>query len=253
MSKILIVDDETSIRNLCYDLLTQEGQQVMTASRGDQALTLIGTEKFDLVLLDIRVPGEIALSLLKKMRQKDPRLPIIVFSGYISPELEKEAFEAGAVEVLNKTIDIVVLREKIKKILEVKERLLGGQPEDRKKEKILLVDDEDALRKLLAEFFARKGFQVVEAKNGEEAIRLTRSEKPSVILLDIMMPGMDGILTLKKIREFDKEVGVIFTTAVHDEKIAQEAAELGSYHYILKPFDLQYLELVVMTRLTLAT
>ena len=251
MKKILIVDDETSIRSLCYDLFTKDGKQVMTASRGDQALGLIAAEKFDLALLDIQIPGENGLALLAKMLQKDPRLPVVVFSGRISPELEMSAFGAGAAEVINKAVDFLTLREKMKKFLGAERRFLRPPPES-KQGKILIVDDEAPVRKLLSEFFIRKGFQVVEAKTGEEAAALVRSEKPTVILLDIMMPGMDGISTLRKIREFDKDVGVIFATAVHDERIAREAAALGSYHYILKPFDLKYLELVVMTRLALA-
>lgn len=94
---------------------------------------------------------------------------------------------------------------------------------------------------------------MLQAGRGEDAIALTEKEKPSIILLDINMPGMDGLLTLKKIREFDKNVGVVMATSVQDDQIAAEAARLGSYHYVLKPFDLQYLELVVMTRLLIAS
>ncbi len=253
MSKILVIDDETQIRDLCYDLFTKDGYEVITASRGDQALALILPEKPDLVLLDLNIPGEKKLSLLEKVRAKDPKLAIVVFSGNVTSDLEKQAFDAGAVEVLQKDIDTQQLRDKVRRILDCKNRLLGKKESEKHPEKILVVDDEDGIRNLLVDFFTHKGFQTISARNGEEALQKVKSEKPSVILLDINMPGMDGILTLKKIREIDVTVGVIMATSVQDESIAKEAMELGSYHYVLKPFDLQYLELVVMTRLVIAS
>ncbi len=122
-----------------------------------------------------------------------------------------------------------------------------------KASKILIVDDESAIRGFLSDFFKRKEYQTLEAKNGQEAVDMTRKEKPSVILMDITMPGMDGVLALRKIREFDQNVGVVMATSIQDEQIAKETAALGAYHYVLKPFDLQYLELVVLTRLTIAS
>src|SRR5689334_19382371 len=122
MSKILVIDDETLIRNFCYDLFKREGHEVITAARGDQGLAMIGPEKPDLVLMDIAMPGETGLSLLHKIRAKHPRLPVVVFSGRITAEVEKEAFDAGAVELLTKGLDASELRSKIHKILDAKDR-----------------------------------------------------------------------------------------------------------------------------------
>lgn len=120
------------------------------------------------------------------------------------------------------------------------------------KEKILIVDDEENIRAMLKYFFEGKGYPTITAQNGQEAIALVEKERPSMILLDVMMPGMDGITTLRKIREIDPKVGVVMATGSHDEGIAKEAAALGSYAYVLKPFDIQYLELTVLTRLLMA-
>jgi two-component system, response regulator, stage 0 sporulation protein F len=252
MPKILLIDDELSIRNFFYDFLTRNGYAVSTASRGDQALAFLPTENPDLVLMDVKMPGETGLSLLRKLRAKDSRLPIVIFSGYVTSDLEKEAFDSGAVEVIRKDVGPAEFCEKIKKIFEAKSKIFN-QAQAARKEKILVVDDEEPIRNFLTDFFTRKGFTVLQASRGEEAVAITQKEKPSIILLDINMPGMDGLLTLKKIREFDKNVGVVMATSVQDEQIATEAAQLGSYHYVLKPFDLQYLELVVMTRLLIAS
>lgn len=93
---------------------------------------------------------------------------------------------------------------------------------------------------------------VLEAGNGQDAIEIVKKEKPALMLLDVSMPGMNGIETLRKIREFNTEIGVVMATANEDESTAKEAAELGSYQYVLKPFDMKYLELVVLTRLFMA-
>ena len=257
MSKILIIDDETSIREFAYMIFSQEGHEVSCAARGSQALDIVEKQRPDLILMDLQMPGEQGLSLLKKLQAKDRKIPVAVFSGTITPEIEKDAFDAGALEVIEKGIDIKSLKERITKVLNSKDRIFSDandkEQNNERSEKILIVDDEEGIRKFLAEFFNRKGFKTIEAHNGEKAIELTKKEKPSVILLDFNMPGMDGIMTLKRIREIDPDVGVVMATSMQDEQIAQEASALGSYHYVLKPFDLKYLELVVLTRLTIAS
>lgn len=252
MSKILVVDDDVNIRKFCYDLFTSSGHKVITAENAEQLFFHVKTEKPDLVLLDIQIPGEEGLSLLRRMpNRKENRVPVVIFSGAVTAEFEKEAYEYGAIEVIRKGVGAAELRNKINKILDAKPRLFA-EPAKKKEDKILVVDDDEKIRKLLTDFFQGKGFKTLAAKNGEDALSLVQSEKPSIILLDVTMPGMDGIMTLKEIRAIDPEVGVIMVTSLQDEHIAREAAELGSYHYVLKPFDLKYLELVVLTRITIA-
>lgn len=252
MFTILVADDDTAIREFAYDLLTAKGFHVFTATSGTHALELLNSKKPDLVLLDIKIPGETGLSLLKKIQTASPKTPVVIFSAFVTADLEKEAFQAGAAEVVRKGMGADELIEKIKKILGSDERVKAAKAAPGK-EKILIVDDEDSIRDFLSDYFQNAGYTVLQAARGADAVKLVKTEKPSVILLDVTMPGMDGLLTLKKIREIDKEVGVVMATSIQDEKIAAEAAQLGSYHYVLKPFDLAYLKLVVTTRLLIAS
>lgn len=87
------------------------------------------------------------------------------------------------------------------------------------------------------------------ASSGAEALTVIEEKRPHLILLDIIMPGMDGLETLQRIREVDQGVGIIMITAVDEEEIAKEAVRRGAYDYLTKPLDLTYLELVVLTRL----
>lgn len=254
MSKIFVVDDENEIRDICYQVFTKDGHEVTTLPNGTAALGLLASHKPDLVLMDLHMPGEEGLSLLKRFPQeKGKRIPVAIFSAYVTQEIEKQAFLAGAIDVIPKTIEIPELRQRVHKLLEAKHRVFGEVEKDSKKNKILVVDDEDVVRNFLKSFFEERGYATVTASSGEEAIVLVEKERPSAILLDVTMPGMDGIVTLKKIREINPTVGVVMATSIQDEQTTKQASELGAHAYVLKPFDMQYLQLVVLTRLMAAS
>ncbi|SDG80713.1 response regulator [Desulfosporosinus hippei] len=104
--------------------------------------------------------------------------------------------------------------------------------------KILVVDDQLGVRRLLFETFREDQHEVEMAANGEEAVELLKSFKPNLILMDMKMPGMNGIETLRQIRSLDRQVGVIMMTAYGDAQNMEQAKELGILHYLGKPFDL---------------
>lgn len=104
--------------------------------------------------------------------------------------------------------------------------------------KILVVDDQFGVRCLLAEVFQEDQHEVEMATNGSEALQLYNTFKPDLILLDMKMPGMNGIETLEKIRALDPQVGVIMMTAYGDNQYIEQAKELGILHFMSKPFDL---------------
>ena len=117
------------------------------------------------------------------------------------------------------------------------------------KKSILIVDDEQAVCDMLKKFLSRKGYEISTALSGEEAIKKIKKKRPHIVLLDIRMPAMDGIETLKGIREFDKELGVVMITAVREDAVGIECMNLGAYSYITKPFDLEYMERVLLVKL----
>ena len=119
--------------------------------------------------------------------------------------------------------------------------------------RILVVDDEPSAVELLTEFLTAKNHTVIGAVNGEEALRKVKEERPHLIFLDVMMPKMRGLEVLKKIREIDKEVGVIMVTAVHEEETGRQALKLGAFDFITKPIDLAYLERSLWHKLALMT
>ena len=115
--------------------------------------------------------------------------------------------------------------------------------------RILVVDDEIIIRNLLKEFLSRKGYEVYTAPDGRAAIAEVKEIRPHIVLLDIMMPGMGGIETLKEIRRIDPRVGVIMVTAIADEELGKRAIALGACDYITKPLNFDYLETALMVKM----
>ncbi|MFC1624661.1 response regulator [Candidatus Omnitrophota bacterium] len=253
MPKILVVNDEVSLREAIRSELSAKGYDVSTVPSADQALAIIFQEVFDLILLDINVGGGAGVSLLKKVREAKKDLPILIYSASLTPELEKEAMAAGANEVLKKDTATPQIVEQIGKIVKTKAKDDTFQEPSEKKEKsILVVDDEASIRLMLKEFFKTKDYRVLEAENGEKALEVARSEKFSLVLLDIDMPVMNGIATLPKLLEINPKLGVMMVTGNQADENVKKAMELGAWGYVLKPFDFSYLELEVMSKLAMA-
>jgi excisionase family DNA binding protein len=108
---------------------------------------------------------------------------------------------------------------------------------------VLVVDDEDVIR----DFFSRAltGYKVLTASSGEEALSIIKKDKPDLVLLDIKMPGIDGIETLRKIKEIDSRIVVIMLSAFATLENNITAARLGAYTSIAKPFDLEEMKSII--------
>lgn len=113
-------------------------------------------------------------------------------------------------------------------------------------ERILIVDDEEILSRSLKMDFIEDGFFVKISNSGEHALELLSEFNPGVVLLDLRLPGINGIEVLKKIKAHDPDIAVIIMTAFGDTKITVEAIKCGAFHFINKPFDLEELKKLVV-------
>ncbi|MBI1911694.1 MAG: sigma-54-dependent Fis family transcriptional regulator [Deltaproteobacteria bacterium] len=111
--------------------------------------------------------------------------------------------------------------------------------------RILITDDDMDLRELLTEAVRNWGYFVSVAKEGDEALRKLRMDRYDIVITDLMMPGMDGLSLLQKIKELDKEILVIIITGYATIETAVKAIEAGAYDYIAKPFRLDELMVVI--------
>ncbi len=115
--------------------------------------------------------------------------------------------------------------------------------------RILVVDDEINVIRLLQKFLASKNYDVCTAADGLTAIEKVRELKPPIVLLDILMPGMNGMDTLKEIKKLEPDTVVIMVTAVSDEELAKNSLRLGAFDYITKPINLDYLETCLLVKM----
>jgi DNA-binding NtrC family response regulator len=115
--------------------------------------------------------------------------------------------------------------------------------------KILTIDDEELIRSSIKQHLEKDGHDVLTAKSGEEGISMCRIDLPDIVLLDLHMPGIGGIETLKLIKELNKDVIVIIISAHGDIETAVSAIKLGAYEFVEKPFDLNMISILVKNAL----
>ena len=252
MAKILVVDDDVQIRELLRKALTGEGYEVVTVPSLAQALTVLAGEPVDLMVLDLSFPEGSGAAFLKEIRRAKNDVPVVVYSGFVTSEVETELRTAGVTDVLSKLAGITSLVSQISRVVRATARPAAGPAATPEQRTILIVDDEPSIRALLREFFKTKRFRVVEAENGAQAVELVKRETPTAVLLDVSMPEMDGLTTLQKLLEIHPKLGVVMATGQRDDATIEKAVSLGAYGYVLKPFDLLYLELVVLSKLMIA-
>ncbi|MBI3940115.1 MAG: response regulator [Acidobacteria bacterium] len=108
--------------------------------------------------------------------------------------------------------------------------------------KVLVADNEPLVVALLKSFLERKGYGVVTASRGNEALEKFKDEHPQIVLIEARLPSPSGLDVLRQIKQLSQSVGVIVVTTAADDRVGSAALEKGAFDYISKPFDLRYLE-----------
>ncbi|CAM3667433.1 MULTISPECIES: response regulator [Saccharibacillus] len=111
--------------------------------------------------------------------------------------------------------------------------------------KILIVDDQNGIRMLLTEVFGSEGYKTYQAANGKEALELLQKDRPDLVLLDMKIPGMDGLEILRHIKASDPDIKVIMMTAYGELDMIKEAKDQGALMHFTKPFDIDEMRLAV--------
>ncbi|SMF92558.1 two-component system, response regulator, stage 0 sporulation protein F [Paenibacillus uliginis N3/975] len=117
------------------------------------------------------------------------------------------------------------------------------------KHKVLIVDDQNGIRILLMEVFSSEGYETYQAANGKIALDIVRKHEPDLVLLDMKIPGMDGLEILKHIKQMNPDIKVIMMTAYGELDMIKEATDLGALMHFTKPFDIDEMRLAVNMQL----
>ncbi|MBI3809247.1 MAG: response regulator [Nitrospirae bacterium] len=261
MATILVVDAQEDFREVLRSVLVAYGHEVVTATTGQEALQLLEDRRPAVVLLDPALPGTHGLDLLVALRGRAPQIPVVVVSEGLSTEVESRAREIGVADVVRKGLKMDVIMETVHHALQHAGKPAEGRPaapvpeggvRGAKAATILIVDDEPEIVELVGEFLERRGYRVKTAINGEDALALVEKKPPDLMLLDIYMPGMNGVDVLRRLKAQQSPVGVIMLTASQEERLLQEVLDLGAFDVLSKPVNLDQIELAVMVKLLLS-
>ncbi|MCV4235867.1 response regulator [Virgibacillus sp. LDC1] len=117
------------------------------------------------------------------------------------------------------------------------------------KHKVLIVDDQNGIRILLVEVFSSEGYETFQAANGKVALEIVKMHAPDLVLLDMKIPGMDGLEILKHIKQMNPDIKVIMMTAYGELDMIKEATDLGALMHFTKPFDIDEMRQAVNMQL----
>jgi GAF domain-containing protein/CheY-like chemotaxis protein len=207
---VLVIDDEGAVRDLMQRFLTREGFGVRTAGDGAEGLRLAREIMPDAITLDVMMPGLDGWAVLAALKA-DPDLadiPVIMLTMVDDRNL---GYALGASDYLTKPLD--------------RERLAAVLGKYRRDLPVLVVDDDLPLRQLMRRILEREGFTVAEAENGRVALDRAREASPGLVVLDLMMPEMDGFEFVAEFRRHEpwRTIPIIVVTAkdVSDEDRAR--------------------------------
>jgi len=117
--------------------------------------------------------------------------------------------------------------------------------------RVLVVDDSESVCDLFRNFLEKKGYDVFLSRTGEDALAKVRNLRPDAMLLDIGLPGIDGMEVLRRVRQFDEEIGIIMITGVTDENMGRDAIKKGADDYLTKSISFDYLEMCLLVDLAM--
>jgi len=224
---LLIVDDDVEALRTLDDIFEDRGYTVTLAEDGYKAIEYAKKKFFDIILMDVKMPGMNGLETFREIRKICPSSVVIMMTGYSVEELLRQAVEEGAYAVIYKPFDVRKLFETIEGAL--------------KKPLIMVVDDLLEDRETLKDILINKGYRVITAGDGYEALGMVPKASFDIILLDVKMPRMDGIKALEWIKEMNPETGVIMMSAYSMDEFVGRALREGALAFLYKPFDMKKL------------
>lgn len=256
--KILIVDDDPLIVRYLADILGGNGYTVETASDGMAGIVKAREMLPDLILLDMIMPGMTGFEVTAGLK-KDPLtsfIPIVLITSLNDPKDKVKGLDAGADDFITKPFDSAELRARIRSLIKLKGltdqlRAIKGHPEFthasldqtlmNEKSTILLIEDDDNSAKYYSRILISKGYAVLIAKKGTEALYLIENSVVDLIMLDIMLPDINGLEILKKIRSDSnpsiRDIPIIITSVISDPKTKVAGIESGADDYLVKPVN----------------
>jgi two-component system, NtrC family, response regulator HydG len=230
----LVADDDADMTETLSDILSTSGIQVEVAHDGLQALKKVKTKKFDLVLMDIKMPKMNGIECFKKIKKIRPQTTVILMTAYAAGDLISEILMKGVYGIWYKPVEI----ERIIKFVE---------KNPKKGALLLIVDDDLSTSETLAEILQKKGCRIIKVSSGKEAKKRIKEEDFDLVLVNSKMPVMNGIETYLELRKIKPHIKTILITAYSQqlETIVEEAIRNELYTCLYKPIRIDHLLKIV--------
>ena len=235
-ANILVLDDDPVVRRALTDTLTDEGYQVETAADGLEGLEKAKAPPFDILLVDLRLPGMDGIEVLREIREVTPEVIVILMTAYATLETAKEAMKLGAYDYIAKPLDPDAVTALLEKALE-KRRLNLEMKAAVEVPKILVVDDEAIVCQALTDVLGDEGYRVTTVQSAYEALDMMKRETFHILIADLRLPDLDGIELIAAARGIDPEILALVITGYPSIETAVEAMKTSAYDYITKPID----------------
>jgi DNA-binding response OmpR family regulator len=243
---VLVIDDSLTFREALRQTLEDAGYGVLTASSGEEGLRVAASQRPSAVVVDGMLPGIDGATVIRRMRL-DAALrgvPCLLLTASEDSDAELRALDAGADTFVRKDDDLEVILAKLGALLrrpaipiEDTESALGPK-------KILAVDDSGTYLNELAAVLRDEGYDVVQARSGEEALELLAVQSVDCILLDLLMPGLSGKETCRRIKAASplRDIPLIMLTGLEDRDAMLEGLGAGADDYIQKSSEFDTLK-----------
>lgn len=250
-NKILVIEDEKVLLMAIKSKLEIEGYDVVFAEDGEKGEELIKSEKPDLLLLDILLPKKDGFEVLEDLKKEKIELPIIIISNSGQPVEIDRAKKLGVRDFLIKAnFSPAEVLEKVRKVLPVDNNKEQKKEEDLLEEKaefvipsasdgsprVLVVEDDEFLREVICQKLIKDGFDVTAAIDANSAFEMIKEKPPQVILLDLILPGMDGFEFMSQIKKNDdtKNIPIVVLSNLGQKEDVDRATSLGAVDYLIK-------------------
>jgi DNA-binding NtrC family response regulator len=240
--RILLVDDEADFLEAVRPGLARRGFQVATAESGQAALDLLSSETFDVIVLDVKMPGIDGVDTFREIKRIAPTLPVILLTGHGNVEQAFETSREGVFEYLTKPCDVATLASLARQASDPgrasKTPRKAGSGESIR---LLLVDNDSDFVQSITPPLERRGAIVTVAHNGRDALRYASDEELHVAVVDLVMPGVDGLTLLRQLRQADPLLEVIVLTGHATAQNARQGLKDGAFDFLMKPLPVESL------------
>jgi two-component system response regulator HydG len=225
--RILLVDDDKDMTETLSDILQEKNFQVEIANNGFEAIEKIKASSFDLVLMDMKMPGINGAETFREIKKIRPGIIVLFITAQSVEQVLAKGIEEGTYGVMYKPID----PEKLVKFLE----------KTRSGALILFVDVDLQESRKLIEVLKKIGYNVLETGNSGEAKRLVQSKNFDVVFIEVIMPVMNGLEMYKVLSEIKANIKIIMTTNYREgiEDLVDQTMHENVYACIYKPYEIE--------------